>query len=354
MQLLPVLFLLAAVDFPPLSEATPNRQPHLAAAGRTVALTYGAGNAVYASVSKDGGTSWTKPVLVSKPGRLSLGARRGPRIAIAGSTLVIAAIAGEKGGGADGDVMTWRSTDGGATWSTGKVINDVPASAREGLHALAAGPNGRLFAAWLDLRQKGTRIYGAASDDAGVTWSANRLVYESPGGSVCECCHPSVQIDSKGRVFVMFRNLIDGDRDMYVVRSDDGGATFGTAQKLGSGSWQLNACPMDGGNFTVDDQGNVTAVWRREATVYSSGIGGTEAPLGPGKQPVVIATSRGTVFAWTDTTGTGKSLKWLRAPGGPAKTLPRDATFVSLVALPGGQVLASAEESGTVFITTLK
>ena len=36
------------------------------------------------------------------------------------------------------------------------VVNDVPDSAREGLHAMAADANGNLFAAWLDLRSKGT------------------------------------------------------------------------------------------------------------------------------------------------------------------------------------------------------
>ena len=53
--------------------------------------------------------------------------------------------------------------DGGKSWSTGSVINDVPGAPTEGLHTLAGdGKKGTLFAAWLDKRGgKGTKLYGA-------------------------------------------------------------------------------------------------------------------------------------------------------------------------------------------------
>ena len=41
--------------------------------------------------------------------------------------------------------------------------NDVPDSAREGLHAMAADVNGNLFAVWLDLRSKGEWITDGTS-----------------------------------------------------------------------------------------------------------------------------------------------------------------------------------------------
>ncbi len=45
---------------------------------------------------------------------------------------------------------------------------------------------------WLDLREKGTVLYASKSMDHGETWSKNILVYRSPDGSICECCHPSI------------------------------------------------------------------------------------------------------------------------------------------------------------------
>lgn len=77
---------------------------------------------------------------------------------------------------------------------------------------------------------------------------------------------------------------------MYVVHSDDRGNTFSEASKLGSGSWKLDACPMDEGSITIRE-GAVVAAWRRDGTVYRSTIGGPEMPLGPGKQPVVLSES---------------------------------------------------------------
>ena len=63
----------------------------------------------------------------------------------------------------------------------------------------------------------------------------------------------------ENHVYVMFRNFLNGNRDLYLIQSDDTGATFGTAQKLGIGSWQLDGCPMDGGSISMDAQ-NVQTV----------------------------------------------------------------------------------------------
>ena len=58
-------------------------------------------------------------------------------------------------------------------------------------------------------------------------------------------------MDAQGRVAVMWRNWLNGSRDMFAALSSDGGKTFATAQKLGSGTWKLNGCPMDGGSIAV-------------------------------------------------------------------------------------------------------
>ncbi len=105
---------------------------------------------------------------------MALGMRRGPRVAITDKALIVAAVGGKLGGGKDGDVMAWRSEDNGHTWSGPKRVNSVEGSAREGLHAIAARPDGTVFAAWLDLRDGAMRVYGARSKDSGATWEANR------------------------------------------------------------------------------------------------------------------------------------------------------------------------------------
>ena len=63
--------------------------------------------------------------------------------------LIVAAVVGQKGGGADGDVLIWRPADGGTRWEQPEVLNDVPGAAREGMHALASNTTGLVVAAWL-------------------------------------------------------------------------------------------------------------------------------------------------------------------------------------------------------------
>lgn len=345
MLLLPLLF---AVKLASDQPQVLYRQPQLAADGRQVVLVFGAGNAVYAARSTDQGQHFSAPVKVAEQGHLSLGMHRGPRVAVTPQAIVVSAIAGEKGGGADGDLLAWRSTDGGQTWSRPARVNDVPGAAREGLHAMA-GQGSLLYAAWLDLRTKGTRLYGSVSRDSGATWSANKLIYESPSGTICQCCHPTVTLDGHGGIWVMFRNSVEGARDLYVTHSADGGKTFSPAQKQGTGTWMLNACPMDGGALTVNAKGQLTSIWRREKQIYLSAENSRETLLGDGKDPQLAATARGAYAAWTRGTQV--------VAQGPGQAQPSvvdtEGAYIQLLPLPGGEVLAAWESKGAIVVQPL-
>ena len=216
-------------------------------------LTCAATNTIYFTHSTDSGRSFAALTTVASVPSLALGMHRGPRIAVSGGALVVTAIAGTAGKRQDGDLLAWRSDDGGRTWTGPVVINDVPAAAREGLHAMAArGPT--IVTAWLDLRDKGTRLYSATSTDGGRTWAPDALVYESPSGTICQCCHPSLAIAADGTVLAMFRNVVDGHRDFYLARATNG--RFATAEKIGAGTWVFGSCPMDGGGLATNARGS--------------------------------------------------------------------------------------------------
>ena len=84
-------------------------------------------------------------------------------------------------------------------------------------------------------------------------------------------------------VHVMFRNSIGGNRDMYVTSSADGGKSFSQATKLGSGTWTLDACPMDGGMLAAGPDGAIDTVWRRDGNIYAEKESGDESPHSKGR-----------------------------------------------------------------------
>jgi Neuraminidase (sialidase) len=78
-------------------------------------------------------------------------------------------------------IWYWRSTDGGRTWSTPKVIDDSDKSQMVGQYMpdVSVAPNGRVDVTWWDTRDTpvpGTQtndVYYTSSFDNGETWSRN-------------------------------------------------------------------------------------------------------------------------------------------------------------------------------------
>jgi len=354
--LFPIVGLAFAISVGPISPDTPSREPQLATRGSIVALAFGAGKAIYFSASTDSGKTFSTPVKVTEAEIIPLTRHRGPRLAFSRDAIVITAVTGRKlaegphahGLPSDGDLIAWRSTDGGKSWSKGVRVNDVAGAATEGLHTLAADANGRVFAAWLDKRSgHGTRLFGAQSTDGGLAWSKNAVIYESPEGTICECCHPSAAIVPDGQIFVMWRNWLDGSRDMYLARSRDG-ATFSKPEKLGIGTWKLNACPMDGGGIAAS-RGKIVTAWRREQDLYLASPGEQETPIGQGSDIALAAGKDGVYLLWSTPNG----IEFV-GPGGkqPIKLSPR-GSFPAVIALPGGGALAAWEDDGKISIQSL-
>jgi hypothetical protein len=254
-------------------------------------LVYGNGDSVLYSYSSNRGKTFSTPVLIAVVPKLAASHTRGPQIAATTNGLTVIACNNM------GDIFSF-SKDESEKWSQGARVNDVDTVAKENLMALA-GDGQNAFAIWLDLRDKHNKIFGAKSTDGGKTWSKNILIYASPDNTVCECCKPSVQI-KENNVYVMFRNWLNGNRDMYLVQSSDGGLTFDPAQKLGTGSWALNGCPMDGGGIAINNNGHAETVWNRKGVIYACEPGQEEKQLGKGRSCTMESVNGKNIYAWVE------------------------------------------------------
>ena len=254
-------------------------------------LVYGVGDSILYRYSADKGESFSTPTLISILPELAASHMRGPQIASTSYGLVVTACTNS------GNIFSFTNNQTGS-WSQAVRVNDVDTIAKENLMALSADGN-NAFAVWLDLRDGHNKIYGAKSTDGGKSWSKNTLVYASPDTTVCECCKPSVAVKGNN-VYVMFRNWLNGNRDLYLIQSADGGNTFGQAQKLGDGSWALNGCPMDGGGLAINSNGNAETVWNRKGTIYACEPGQAERKLGEGKNCTMESVNGKNVYAWVE------------------------------------------------------
>ena len=289
---------------------------------------------VFVACSKDAGVTFGPAVKAASLPKLMLGMRRGPRIAVHGERVTVTMVGDE--------LFAVRSEDGGRTWSQPVAINDVSTSAREGLHDLAAGPAGELFVTWLDMRNGKMELWSATSRDAGRTWAKNQQVYASPDKAICECCHPTSLFDAEGNLAVMWRNSIGGSRDMWMTTRPKGATQFTPARKLGTGTWKLAACPMDGGRLLALGGGKFGAVFQRAGEVFFVGAEGDEQRLGAGKQPIAVRRGSESLILWQQ----GTELVSVSDLGQPAAKRASDARFPVVVTLPNQRGTVLAYEQG--------
>jgi hypothetical protein len=135
-------------------------------------------------------------------------------------------------------------------WSKAVTVNDDRLPVSHGFQGAAVGPDGTIFVAWLDGREResgrgmeGTSaLYLSRSRDGGQTWEKNVRV----AGDVCPCCRAAIGF-SGGNVVVFWRGVeADQTRDIYSAASADGGATWSEARLVARDGWKINGCPHVG------------------------------------------------------------------------------------------------------------
>lgn len=333
-----------------LGKAQPSAAPHIVASGHlpvvvadasgTLHLVYGQDSTIYYATAKNQTASFSSPGKVAILPNLVAGAKRGPQVAVTNQFIVITAV------NRQGDVFAYSLNRATNQWSPAVRINDVPQIAKEGFQAVAGTGNDTFHTAWLDLRgDKKNKIVGATSRDGGRTWSANQVIYHSPDGTVCECCKVSIAAKDND-VYVQFRNWLDGSRNLYLAHSTDGGKTYAPAQKLGTGSWKLTACPMDGGAVVLSATGQPLTAWRRENTLYTCLPGELEKPITTGRNVTLATGTAKPVLAWDEAGSV-----WIKSAENPAISVGKGQ--MPSLAVTGKTALCVWEADGQIMMNSV-
>ena len=198
---------------------------------------------IWFSRSRDGGQTFMVPVRVSdQPGdaRDSDNTVEGavPSIGLNGEVYLV--WAGPKG------LMFDKSTDGGYSWGTDRMIATLPGGWDEPVKGLerhngmpvtavdqSRGPNrGTIYVNWIDERngENDPDVFLISSHDGGNTWSAPLRVNDDPKGNKREQMFTWMAVDrSDGSVNIGFLDRRDSpgtQQGLTLARSVDGGRTF--------------------------------------------------------------------------------------------------------------------------------
>ncbi|MDO3627744.1 hypothetical protein [Mucilaginibacter sp. BT774] len=334
------LFTLCFISWNSSSEITISKgqQPQISTdnAG-VIRVVFGQTDSIFCSTSLDKGSSFSKPVLVGVVSKMHLGMARGPQLASSAHYSVVTAM------DQSGNIHFFMLNHKKGLWQNEGMVNDIKGSAPEGLMNIACDNQDNFYAAWLDLRlNKRNNIFFSSLPAGHTQWLKNKLVYQSPDEHVCECCRPSITVKGSN-VAIMFRNWLSGSRDLYLTTSANKGKIFNAATKLGSGTWKLNACPMDGGGLNFNADNTINTTWQRQGVVYYCKAGGNEKELGKGRDCSISTGSGQTIVAMGD----AGELKYKNVQTNQ-ETIVSKGSYLKTHILPGNKVLCVWEENGLI------
>ena len=121
-----------------------------------------------------------------------------------------------------------RSTDGGTSWGADtRLTNNSAASERPSVTVSGSV----VHVAWRDLRDGNEEIYYKRSTDGGISWGADTQLTSNSAISQ----YPSVSVFGSV-VHVVWRDDRDGNYEIYYKRSTDGGLSWGADTRLTNNS----------------------------------------------------------------------------------------------------------------------
>lgn len=165
------------------------------------------------------------------------------------------------------DVNISTSKDGGRSWTKPIIPHRDQTQTEHGFVSLIPLSDGRLGAIWLDGRNmqnmKETDEHAPAPESmtlryATIDANGNLADETQLDERVCECCQTSAAVTSAGPIVVYRDRSATEVRDIYIVRYVNGNWT--SPQPVHADNWQINGCPVNGPSVAADGS-RVAVAW---------------------------------------------------------------------------------------------
>jgi hypothetical protein len=224
----------------------------------------GGGQDLYFEASGDGGDTFSDPLRVNQvTGEVSDHGENSPLLAASPDSRYLYAVWGARDprSAMGGTIRFSRSARMRPSFSPALTVNDDDLPVSHSFQNVGVGPDGTVYVAWLDGRDKSaapgqhgsghaghgnmegtSSIYLARSTDNGQTFEKNVRV----AGNICPCCRPTFTfVDDT--VVLGWRSVEPGDlRDIFIASSSDKGRTWSQPALVARDGWKINGCPHVG------------------------------------------------------------------------------------------------------------
>jgi len=152
----------------------------------------------------------------------------------------------------------------------------------DGGGSIAADERGGVYVAWHGNDVAGAdgedarRVWIARSTDDGATFGTESAISDTATG-VCGCCALRVAASPRGDLHLLYRAATDRvHRDIYALASPDGARTFTSARVHG---WEIGACPMTSMSIVAGDP--LLRAWETDGQVYFDRGGSRDSHFTP-------------------------------------------------------------------------
>ncbi len=212
----------------------------------SVVVAYGQGEGLFVARSEDGGRTFGEAVPATGDRPVHVMPIERPAVAVTGGEWVGVAWLELPPDGNGGAVWYAGSTDGGRSFAPGTTAAADEAGETT-MVSVALDAEGDPVLSWLN----GSALRFVRSVDRGSSFQEVQRL----GDGTCECCQPHVVARDED-VLIAYRSLAADPekgfaRDLALIRSANGGATFEPVTPVSDAHWYLEACPIAGPSLAV-------------------------------------------------------------------------------------------------------
>lgn len=220
---------------------------------------------IWVAHSDDNGKTFSEGTKVNLlPEAILADGQNRPMIAVGGGVIAVSwAQATQKL--FSGNIRFSRSTDGGKSFSEPATVNDDRQEIGHSFNVMKMSANGELALIWVDSRDRvaaekaakgytGGSIYYVLSPDRGASFSPNVKLADHS----CECCRIGLDFSPDGGAVAQWRHVFGTNTRDFAMAQLAPAAKF---MRVSVDGWEIDACPHQGGDLSIDETGSRHLVW---------------------------------------------------------------------------------------------